>query len=414
MKATLVAGLLATLCAGCGSGGDSGCTAGETQKCYCVGGGEGVQVCAESGNAWGSCEGCSPADIVPLDGGEELPTPPGDLVPGTDTAADGQECVPQCDGKDCGEDGCGGFCGTCGSGWTCDAGTCQCPNMVCGDACCAAAELCVEGACCLPACDGKECGSDGCGGSCGTCEGELVCQDGKCGCEFVECAGQCCSDGQACFEDACCDPQCEGKECGDDGCGGLCNGCLDILYDDGKTETAYGYSSEPDPKPDRIACVVKFELPQANMVLASFTAGWMWGLYNLQIPFDLGYLKGSDMECEEVPDGAWYKAWCKFAPDKVVSIGSKLLPVEPYKPMGKDLIGEVTLPEKTIYMVTLFDIDKYPIYVCPIDTSANGGGSFMMSQHADGPATIIDGPSFDQKDKNVGVIPFRIRVELPQ
>jgi hypothetical protein len=242
----------------------------------------------------------------------------------------------------------------------------------------------------------------------------LSCLDGLCGCEFAGCGQKCCAEGESCFQDACCTPQCEGKECGDDGCGGLCNGCLDILYDDGKTETAYGYSNEPDPKPERIACLVRFDLPQAGMTLASFTAGWMWGLYNLQIPFDLGYVKGSDVECEEVPDGAWYKAWCKFTPDKVVSIGKKLLPVEPYKPMGKDLIGDVTLTEKTIYMVTLFDIDKYPIYVCPIDTSANGGGSFMMSQHADGPATVIDGPSFDQKDKNVGVIPFRIRVELPE
>jgi len=286
--------------------------------------------------------------------------------------------------------------------------------MVCGDACCAAAELCVEGACCLPTCAGMDCGDDGCGGSCGTCEGDLLCLDGKCGCEFAQCQDKCCAQGQTCFQDACCDPQCEGKECGDDSCGSLCNGCLDIVYDDGKTETAFGYSSEPDPKPDRIACVVQFDLPQTDMVLASFTAGWMWGLYNLQIPFDLGYLKGSDMECEEVPEGAWYKAWCKFSPDKVVSIGKKLLPVEPYKPMGKDVIGDVTLPEKTIYMVTLFDVDQYPIYVCPIDTSANGAGSFMMSQHADGPATVIEGPSFDQKDKNVGVIPFRIRVELPQ
>lgn len=33
--------------------------------------------------------------------------------------------------------------------------------------------------CCTPACDGKECGYDGCGGTCGSCESGL-CSDGKC------------------------------------------------------------------------------------------------------------------------------------------------------------------------------------------------------------------------------------------
>ncbi len=33
---------------------------------------------------------------------------------------------------------------------------------------------------CAPGCLGKECGDDGCGGSCGECEGETVCQGGQC------------------------------------------------------------------------------------------------------------------------------------------------------------------------------------------------------------------------------------------
>ena len=36
---------------------------------------------------------------------------------------------------------------------------------------------------CNPDCDGKECGDDGCGGSCGACEGGGICGDGAC----VEC-----------------------------------------------------------------------------------------------------------------------------------------------------------------------------------------------------------------------------------
>ncbi len=58
---------------------------------------------------------------------------------------------------------------------------------------------------CTPQCTGKECGPDGCGGSCGTCGSELTC-DGS---------GQCVA----------CTPQCAGKQCGPDGCGGQCGAC---------------------------------------------------------------------------------------------------------------------------------------------------------------------------------------------
>ena len=90
-----------------------------------------------------------------------------------------------CDGKDCGDDGCGGTCGQCPEGqWECDEGSCVC----------------------VPACEDKECGPDGCGGSCGGCQGE---QD-------------------ACLDGACvCQSDCEGKECGADGCGSSCGQCQD-------------------------------------------------------------------------------------------------------------------------------------------------------------------------------------------
>ena len=56
---------------------------------------------------------------------------------------------------------------------------------------------------CQPDCAGKECGEDGCGENCGTCPGAAP----------------------ACYEGLCCTPQCEGKDCGDDGCGGTCGTC---------------------------------------------------------------------------------------------------------------------------------------------------------------------------------------------
>ena len=57
---------------------------------------------------------------------------------------------------------------------------------------------------CMPYCEGKECGDDGCGESCCECAGEQdICLDGECACM----------------------PACIGMECGDDGCGGECGDC---------------------------------------------------------------------------------------------------------------------------------------------------------------------------------------------
>ena len=53
-----------------------------------------------------------------------------------------------------------------------------------------------------PDCAGRDCGDDGCGGSCGICGCGQECQGHDC--VFVACAG---------------------RACGDDGCGGSCGGC---------------------------------------------------------------------------------------------------------------------------------------------------------------------------------------------
>ena len=199
-------------------------------------------------------------------------------------------CTPDCNGKECGGDGCGGSCGGCPVGEACNAG--QCVG-------------------CTPDCNGKACGSDGCGGSCGSCppgencnasfqcvgttdpcggmtfEGccdgsilkwceneeivEIDCGDndppndtcgwredagyydcGQTGAEPtgqfpIDCPGPCAPDcaGKACGDDGCggscgacpageacknfqcvgCNPDCAGKACGDDGCGGSCGAC---------------------------------------------------------------------------------------------------------------------------------------------------------------------------------------------
>jgi hypothetical protein len=70
-------------------------------------------------------------------------------------------CQPACDGKSCGDDGCGSTCGNC-----------------LGNQTCSAEFKCV----CVPACDSKNCGDDGCGSTCGHCDPstEVGSAEGKC------------------------------------------------------------------------------------------------------------------------------------------------------------------------------------------------------------------------------------------
>lgn len=83
---------------------------------------------------------------------------------------------------------------------TCD-GECAEPYITCGGTCCQPS-YCSDDLCCSPECEDKECGDNGCGGSCGTC-----------------------LEGWQCSDDLCCSPDCEDKECGDNGCNGSCGTC---------------------------------------------------------------------------------------------------------------------------------------------------------------------------------------------
>jgi hypothetical protein len=140
-----------------------------------------------------------------------------------------QACAPDCAGKECGTDGCGGTCGECDE-----------PGLpFCDD----------DGVCvgqCEPDCEGKTCGPDGCGNFCGeVCDDGLACVDGACGplpaalsCEGLcgqtnpesgcSCADDCMARGTCCgdAERLCgCQPMCDGRLCGPDGCGGTCGAC---------------------------------------------------------------------------------------------------------------------------------------------------------------------------------------------
>lgn len=65
---------------------------------------------------------------------------------------------------------------------------------------------------CIPDCTGRVCGSDGCGGSCGQCPAN----------------NECTTEGQC---KPICVPLCDGHECAsDDGCGGVCGSGICSLY----------------------------------------------------------------------------------------------------------------------------------------------------------------------------------------
>ena len=203
-------------------------------------------------------------------------------------------CLPQCAGKACGDDGCGGTCGFCSTDQECKAGICtkplSCSDMmmcarncvtqgpVCQQKCSAGASgleltefnalwTCVASLCptgapsacfdqavlgtcytkylecisCMPACTGKSCGPDTCGGSCGQCDSQSQCVNGQCQpvcvpvcagkeCGSNGCGGSCgiCLTGYECKGGKCewpCQPLCTGKQCGNDGCGGSCGIC---------------------------------------------------------------------------------------------------------------------------------------------------------------------------------------------
>ncbi len=192
----------------------------EAKRC----GDNGVEICA--GDTW--------VEVAPCPAGTACED--GECVEGM--------CTPDCTDRACGGDGCGGVCGMCVPGWSCGAdGSCSPPPPACGDATCNANEdcstcpadcgnCCGNGECsaiencatcpadcacpegencdaeartcgqCEPQCEGRECGADGCGAECGQCEGGVACNNGLC--------------------EVGCQPQCNGRACGPDGCDGQC------------------------------------------------------------------------------------------------------------------------------------------------------------------------------------------------
>ncbi len=121
-------------------------------------------------------------------------------------------CAPLCGGKECGGDGCGGLCGTCEEQQECLQGHCEdkVPGAMgapCQTASDCATMMCVNGG-------GEKLCSKACNGNAG-CPAGFLCQDATVAGTTI----------QACLPSGECIPDCTKKDCGSDGCDGQCGQC---------------------------------------------------------------------------------------------------------------------------------------------------------------------------------------------
>jgi hypothetical protein len=168
--------------------------------------------------------------------------------------------TPSCGDMECGSDGCGGSCGTCDAGTTCVKGFCQC----------------------VPNCGQAQCGPDGCGGSCGTCVAPLPCQIATCGtsggCQYTI-DSKWCVIGGACYSSGKLNPANDCEQCTPGSsqtawswrtpgvsCGDLSNPCAENECDDGQCITGY--------KPDFYQCDDKSSASVGDWCYGGACTGW--------------------------------------------------------------------------------------------------------------------------------------------
>ena len=144
--------------------------------------------------------------------------------------------APECAGKACGKDPLGLSCGVCPSGQACDDSLGQCFALPagcgatgapgCAGCGCEACVCAAHPSCCAVEWDVFCAGACevACGFDCSPCPPAPSCDGKSCGAYCgLSCGG--CGAGEVCVDYHCCTPECAGKECGADGCGGLCGQC---------------------------------------------------------------------------------------------------------------------------------------------------------------------------------------------
>ena len=135
-------------------------------------------------------------------------------------------CQPDCSGKKCGNDGCGGLCGMCTPGQSCVDHQCVAPTSECDgisyEGCCDGQKLkwCEQGQLKVGDCGSEpECGWDATQSyyNCGTAGEEDPSGQSPISCDAEP-------------EPVECTPQCGDFDCGSDGCGGVCGTCPETHY----------------------------------------------------------------------------------------------------------------------------------------------------------------------------------------
>ena len=278
-------------------------------------------------------------------------------VPGANEEVEDQcvpcdACTPDCAGKECGNDGCGGSCGYCDESLFCGDGTC-----VNGDP---------------PQCEGKMCGPDGMDGSCGACPEEWECtSEGRCapsggGCGEIGTEGTCingwkvtCLDGELQYEscpfDACavssdtgnaecpevpCLPDCFGRVCGEDGCGGSCGECASSKKCEGgscvETKNCSGYAKIRCSGHGLVSCEGS---GKPWTLIPCLEQGLVCG------PLGCGGISGcrpvwpGTLTCYDLPEGGY------CAGDRYFHCADGFLEVEDCKAEGPFICGRIGLEE---------------------------------------------------------------------
>lgn len=138
----------------------------------------------------------------------------------------GATCQPDCAGKKCGNDGCGGLCGMCAPGQSCVNYQCAAPATECDgityQGCCDGQTLkwCEQGQLKTGSCTDKpQCGWDADQSyyNCGTSGNEDPTGENPISCDAEPVVPECI-------------PECGDFDCGSDGCGGSCGTCPDTHY----------------------------------------------------------------------------------------------------------------------------------------------------------------------------------------